>query len=72
MVFDYAIGRGMTLKQYGKHMKEQSISMSDIVKCGILTKSQLERAIFEGHLSTVKIGARKYISKALIYEYLSK
>jgi hypothetical protein len=71
MVFDSSIGRGMTLNQYAKHMKEQSISKTEVVKRGILTKAQLEKAIAEGHIKAVQIGATQYVSKTSIQNYLN-
>lgn len=71
MVFDSSIGNGMTLNQYTKHMKEQSISKTEVVKRGILTKVQLEKAIQEGHIIALQIGAKQYVSKASIQQYLS-
>lgn len=72
MVFDSTVGKSMTLKQYAKHMKEQSISKSEVVKRGILTRTQLEKAIQEGHIREVQIGSTKYVSKASVQEYLSR
>ncbi len=72
MVFDSAVGKGMTLNQYAKHIKEQSISKTEVVKRGILTKAQLEKAIQEGHLATIQIGSKQYISKASVQNYLSR
>ena len=72
MVFDSSVGHGMTLKQYTEHIKAQSISKSEVVKRGILTKSQLEKAIQEGHVTPVQIGAKQYVSKTSLQEYLSQ
>lgn len=72
MVFDSSVGKGMTMKQYAKHIKEQSLSKAEVIKRGILTKAQLETAIKNGHISCVQIGARQYVKKASIYEYLSR
>lgn len=70
MVFVSSVGKGMTLNQYTKHMKEQSISKTEVVKCGILTKTQLTKGIQEGHIKAVQIGTKQYVSKASIQNYL--
>lgn len=70
VVFDSSVGKGMTLNQYTKYMKEQSISKSDVVKRGILSKAKLEKAIHEGQVKVVQIGARQYVSKASIQAFL--
>lgn len=72
MVFDSSVGKGMTMKQYAKHIKEQSISKTEVIKRGILTKAELDRAIQEGHISCVQIGTRQYVKKASVHEYLSR
>lgn len=71
MVFDPSVGRGMTLNQYAKHIKEQSLSKAEVIKRGILTKAQLEKAILEGHISALQIGARQHVLKASLHAFLS-
>lgn len=70
MVFDSSVGKGMTLKQYTTHMKEQSVSKSEVVRLGIMTKSQLEAALLNQHLTVITIGTGQYLTKASIQKYL--
>ena len=71
MIFDTAIGIGMTMKQYAKHNKDQSLTKAAIEKKGILTKVELESGIKGGLISCVQIGTRQYINKVSLQEYIN-
>jgi hypothetical protein len=71
IVFDASIGRGMTLNQYSKHVKDQSMSKSEITKRGILTKAQVEQGIQSGSLQVVSVGTSQRITKDSIQKYLN-
>lgn len=70
-VFDSSIGRSMTLKQYGKHIKDQTMSKSEVVKRRLLTKVELEKAINENKVAVFKIGSSIRITKISLQEYFS-
>jgi len=54
---------GMTLNQYKKKLIENTFSKTDIIKRGILTKSELEKAITSNKLETVPSGRSVRINK---------
>ncbi len=71
-ISDPKIGTEMTMRKYAKHIKDQSISKAEIIKRGILTKSQLDKAIHDGDITAIQIGARQYINKTSVYEFLRR
>lgn len=71
-VLDFSSGRRMTLNQYTKYLKDQSISKFEVIRRGMLKKKELENAIQEGHIEVIQIGTKQYVSRASIQEYLSR
>jgi predicted transcriptional regulator len=70
-VRDHAAGQAMTVKQYNKHMKQNSLSKTEIVKRGILSKAQLDTAIANNELSVMMISGSHRISQESLHEYLN-
>lgn len=60
----------MSVGQYVKYLKSDTISKSAIVKHGILTKSELEKAISSGKLLVVKVGNSVRINQKSLSDYL--
>ena len=60
----------MSFNEYKKYIKSGTISKSAVVKRGILTKSEIERAILLGKLLTVKVGKSVRISQESLRDYL--
>jgi len=71
MVFDQKTGKGFTLKQYAKNARLESMSKSDIVKRGILTKAQVEAGIVSGKLAVIGGGTSTRITKVSLLKFLS-
>ncbi len=71
-VFDSAIGKSLSAKQYQKHLIGISLSKAEVVMRGILTKSQLEKAVASGDLNVIKVGASQRILSAALRDYMNK
>lgn len=63
---------GMTLNQYKKKIVENTFSKADIIKCGILTKTGLEKAIASNELETTAKGNSLRINKDSLKDFLNK
>lgn len=63
-------GKGMTIRQYQKHLKATTISKAGLVKRGILTKKQLDEAIVTGKLQIINVGTSQRISQESLINFL--
>jgi hypothetical protein len=70
-VFVKELDKCMTLNQYKKHLKNTTVSKADVVKQGIMTKGELEKAIAAGHLQVLMIGSSKRIDHNQLQKFIS-
>lgn len=71
MVYDQKIGKGLTLNQYTKRARLESMSKSEILKRGILTKTQLEAGIVSGKLTAIGTSTSTRITKESLLKFVS-
>ena len=70
-VFISGQSKGMTMSQYNKHIKLDTLSKTEIIKRGILTKTKLNNAISSGSLNVIKTGVSEHISQKELREFLN-
>ncbi len=71
-VFVDGTEKGMTMNQFKKTKTVDTLSLSEVVKRGIISKKALEEAVSSGGVSLIQVGNTKRISQNELFEYLKK